>query len=253
MMNLSRSSSVAPAWHQVDRQFDHSRHRRDTPTGVADTPVVSGEPIDRGDRSRRCTFGLSVRSTDRTARDAGHGNDFKACRSSYKSFDHGKPSNSGDWIARRKWLCRISDRGTRPDGGRCHQQLRPPGLRRRPSKAASVGVVRVVTLDDEVKAGAGDARERQPCGRRLRRRRRQYSPTRTARTASGLPAKPHAITAADGTFTLRERPSAHSIMLGGTDMSTGLELQRNAASAPEGSTVVTPLTTLVAAVVGFGK
>src|SRR5262249_31740463 len=54
----------------------------------------------------------------------------------------------------------------------------------------------------------------------------------------------HTTTNADGTFTLNGG-TGNLVMFGGTDVSTGLAFQ-GVLSAPEGSTVVTPLTTLVA-------
>jgi VCBS repeat-containing protein len=56
-----------------------------------------------------------------------------------------------------------------------------------------------------------------------------------------------AITNADGSFTLHN-PHGTLIMSGGTDISTGLAFA-GTLKAPEGSTVVTPLTTLVTSVV----
>ncbi|MDN5003916.1 VCBS domain-containing protein [Bradyrhizobium sp. GCM10027634] len=56
-----------------------------------------------------------------------------------------------------------------------------------------------------------------------------------------------ATTNADGSFTLHD-PHGALIMSGGTDISTGLAFT-GTLTAPEGSTVVTPLTTLIASVV----
>jgi VCBS repeat-containing protein len=60
----------------------------------------------------------------------------------------------------------------------------------------------------------------------------------------------YAITNADGSFTLH---NAHGtlIMTGGTDVSTGLAFS-GTLKAPEGSTVVTPLTTLVTSLIDSG-
>src|SRR5262249_49164014 len=60
-------------------------------------------------------------------------------------------------------------------------------------------------------------------------------------------------TAADGTFTLvGADPANPLVMTGGVDISTGLAFQ-GTLKAPGGSTVVTPLTTLVAELVSTGQ
>jgi Ca2+-binding RTX toxin-like protein len=60
-------------------------------------------------------------------------------------------------------------------------------------------------------------------------------------------------TAADGSFTLIGADPGNSlVMVGGTDISTGLPFQ-GVMKAPGGSTVVTPLTTLVAELVSTGQ
>jgi VCBS repeat-containing protein len=60
----------------------------------------------------------------------------------------------------------------------------------------------------------------------------------------------HTTTNADGSFTL-SGGSGPLVMFGGTDISTNLSFT-GVLSAPEGSTVVTPLTTLIAAIVATG-
>jgi VCBS repeat-containing protein len=60
----------------------------------------------------------------------------------------------------------------------------------------------------------------------------------------------HTTTNADGSFTLNGG-SGPLVMFGGTDISTNLSFT-GALSAPAGSTVVTPLTTLIAAIVATG-
>ena len=66
--------------------------------------------------------------------------------------------------------------------------------------------------------------------------------------------EPKTETGADGSFTLKEQlgSKAPIVILGGTDISTGLAYS-NILKGPPGATVITPLTTLVSALMASGK